>query len=361
MRNLLIAVTIGLMATASPAFALNLVFTGSSDVDMFAATGLGGSTITYTATTIDFTTLPHPGNFVPPLDYALVPMTADLPCCGDVSIEMDFATTDIVALGQSGGGYIGMGVSLFLANGRELGIGWATQQTNNPGMSNFSGYYIDGALLQNAGDVESTPTAATGAVTLRLTRVGDTFTAAYTAPGAGTFTDLYTFDMTAHPDDGDISAQDIADIAVFYFGEDGVTFAPVEFSIEEIRVDVDVPFTISGPSGPVSEGGAFTLTGPSGYSSYQWFQDGSPLTNDAHRTGSMTDTLDVTSATIADSGDYTLRLDDGSKALVFTNPFTVNVISATLPTSGIAATAFLLTAILAGGIVFLRKRSSSLS
>lgn len=87
--------------------------------------------------------------------------------------------------------------------------------------------------------------------------------------------------------------------------------------------------------------------------SLQWKKDGSDIGGE---TGA---TFAIEGAVVADSGSYTLDFDDGTKAIVTSNPVGVAIFPAgSLPVSGLLGLTLLGTGLLAGGVALVRRKKA---
>ncbi|MBI2424053.1 MAG: hypothetical protein HYV27_14580 [Candidatus Hydrogenedentes bacterium] len=109
--------------------------------------------------------------------------------------------------------------------------------------------------------------------------------------------------------------------------------------------------------GFIEEGLYLTLTAPAGHSEYQWYRDGVPLAEDAPRlSGVQTNMLSFAPVLESDSGTYTVRFDNGAKALALTHPFELDVLPpGSLPIASPKAFAVLLASLGAAGCFILRR------
>ena len=110
--------------------------------------------------------------------------------------------------------------------------------------------------------------------------------------------------------------------------------------------------SINAAPGPIEEGDFITLTAPNG-SDYQWVKDGEILLEAPPRvTGANDQTLVFDRVQVADSGIYRVDYDDGTKAVVSSEPLVLNVQpAAELPATGLLGISLLAALVAAGGVL----------
>jgi len=102
-------------------------------------------------------------------------------------------------------------------------------------------------------------------------------------------------------------------------------------SLDELTIDTSAvtggAITSSIPSHVIYESQVLVLSAPGGGTNYQWYKDGSAMSNDAPRiTGAQSQHLTFNPTQTSDVGTYTCRYDYGSKIVLETDPFVLVVL-----------------------------------